>query len=81
MKSITEILPRIVRLDRTDGGNDGLRNSDDKQMLGKIDKGLGLEILQIYSWNELNGERLAIDRQDEEANKLSNKRLRLRISL
>ena len=53
MKSITEILPWIVLLDRTGGGNDCQRIRDDKQMLGKIDKGLGVEILQIYSWNEL----------------------------
>ncbi len=52
MESIIEIVPKIVRLDRTEGRNDCRRIKDDKQMLGEVDKGLGVEILQIYSWNE-----------------------------
>ncbi len=53
MKSIIEIIPRVVRIVHTEGRNDCLRIKDDKQMLGKVDNGLGMEILQIYSWNEL----------------------------
>ena len=56
VKSITEILLRIVRLDRTGGGNDCQRIRNDKQMLGKIDKGLGVRFYRSItgmSWGKL----------------------------
>ena len=56
-----QILPRMVRIDSTEGGGDWQRIEGDRQESEMVVWTVGDRSKQIYSWNEQNKDELTID--------------------